>query len=145
MLLTGQEFVIANVYASCELNAKQAIWDRLTNFILHLGDVNLCVCGDFNSVRTVDKRRGRNAVYRHVDTYCFNNFIDACFLVYLPICVRLFTWYHSDGFTISRLDRFLLSAKWCESWPNCVQVAYQRGLSDHVPLVLHVEDVNWGP
>jgi hypothetical protein len=47
--------------------------------------------------------------------------------------------------SMSRLDRFLVSVKWCEAWPNCIQVAHQRGLSDHVPLVLFIEDVNWGP
>jgi hypothetical protein len=46
---------------------------------------------------------------------------------------------------MSRLDRFLLSDKCCEAWPNCIQVAYQRGLSDHVPLLIHVDEANWGP
>jgi len=46
---------------------------------------------------------------------------------------------------MSRLDRFLLSEKWCAAWPNSIQVAYPRGLSDHVPLMLHVDDANWGP
>jgi len=67
------------------------------------------------------------------------------YLVDLPICGRLYTWYRGDGITMSRLDRFLLSEKWCEVWPNCIQVTYQRGLSDHVPLMLHVEETNWGP
>ena len=38
----------------------------------------------------------------------------------------------------------MLSEKWCEAWPNSIQVAYQWGLSDHVPLVLHVDEANWG-
>jgi len=46
---------------------------------------------------------------------------------------------------MSRLDRFLLSNKWCEKWPNNFQVAYQRDLSDHVLMMLHVDDANWGP
>ena len=46
---------------------------------------------------------------------------------------------------MSRLDIFLLSANWCDAWPNFIQVAHQRGLSDHVLLMLHVEDVIWGP
>jgi len=46
---------------------------------------------------------------------------------------------------MSRLDRFLVSNKYCEWWPNCIQVAYQRGLSDHVPVMLYVDDANWGP
>ena len=30
-------------------------------------------------------------------------------------------------------------------WPNCVQVAQLRGLSDHCPLILSVDEENWGP
>jgi len=63
----------------------------------------------------------------------------------MPICGRLFTWYRGDVVPMSRLGCLLLSEKWCEVWPNCIHVAYQRGLSDHVPLMLHVDDANWGP
>ena len=80
-----------------------------------------------------------------MDADCFNNFIDSNFLIDLPICGRLFTWFRGDGISMSRLDRFLLPEKWCEVWPTCIQVAHQRGLSDHVPLLLHVDDANWGP
>ncbi|GAU37415.1 hypothetical protein TSUD_361200 [Trifolium subterraneum] len=31
--------------------------------------------------------------------------------------------------------RFLLYGDWCLTWPNCMQVAQMRGLSDHCPLV----------
>jgi len=142
---TGQEFIIANVYAPCDTLAKQDLWVRLSQFINDNGEVNVCVCGDFNSIRSEEERRGRSVVFRQVDADNFNNFIDSSFLIYLPICGRLFTWYRGDGVSISRLDRLLVSSKWCDSWPNCVQVAYQRGLSDHVPLVLSVDDENWGP
>jgi len=82
--------------------------------------VDVCVCGDFNSVRSEEERRGRSVVFRQVDADNFNNFIDSSFLIDLPICGRLFTWYRGDGVSMSRLDRFLVSSKWCESWPNCV-------------------------
>jgi len=117
----------------------------LTHFILNKGDENICICGDFNAVRSEEERRGSNTGFRQLDTDNFNNFIDGSSLVDFPICGRLFTWYRSDGVSMSRLDRFLVSVKWCESWPNCIQVAHQRGLFDHVPLVLFIEDVNWGP
>jgi len=44
-----------------------------------------------------------------------------------------------------RLDRFLLSNNWCLKWPNIIQMALQRGLSDHVPILLVVDAANWGP
>ena len=80
-----------------------------------------------------------------MDAENFNNFIAESLLIDLLICGQLFTWYKGDGVSMSRLDRFLLSEKWCAAWPNSIQVAYQRGLSDHVPLMLHIDDANWGP
>jgi len=46
---------------------------------------------------------------------------------------------------MSRLDCFLLSEEWCFQWPNCFQVALLRGVSDHCPLHLSVDEENWGP
>jgi hypothetical protein len=80
-----------------------------------------------------------------LDAYNFNNFIEGSYLLDLPLCGRLFTWYRGDGVSMSRLDRFLVSANWCVSWRNCIQVAHQRRLSDHVSLVLHIDDAIWGP
>jgi len=145
VILTGQNFIIVNVYAPCDTSAKQDLWLRLSQFILNIGDDNVCVCGDFNSVRMEEERRGRNVNFRQLDANNFNNFIDGTFLIDLPICGRLYTWYRGDGISMSRIDRFLVSAKWCESWRNCIQMAHQCGLSDHVPLVLYVDETNWGP
>lgn len=145
IIQSGEHFVLVNVYAPCDLLAKRVLWERLTLFVNNNNDVCLCVCGDFNSVRSIDERKGRGVGFRQADADCFNKFIDDSFLIDLPICGRLFTWYRGDGVSMSRLDRFLLSDKWCGTWPNCIQVAYQRGLSDHVPLMLHVDVANWGP
>jgi len=46
---------------------------------------------------------------------------------------------------MSRIDQFLLSEEWCILWPNCLQFAQLRGLSDHCALVLSIDDENWGP
>jgi len=99
------------------------------------------MCGDFNSVRSEEERNGRSTVFRQLDADNFNNFIEGSFLLDLPLCGRLFTWYRGDDVSMSRLDRVLVSANWCASWPNSIKVAHQRGLSDPVPLVLHVDDV----
>jgi len=127
MLLTGQEFIIAIIYAPCESTAKEALWVCFSEFILNHGDANFCICGDFNYVRLEDERRGRCVIFRQGDAENFNNFIGGCILIYLLICGRHFIWYRGDGISMSRLDRFLLSANWCESWPNCIEVAHQEG------------------
>ena len=109
----------------------------------------VCVCvlggGDFDSVRSSDEKKGRGSTFRQVEADHFNKFIEDCSLIDLPIYGRLFTWYRRDGVSMSRLNRFLLSYRWCEVWPNCIQVAYQQGLSDHVPLLLYIDEANWGP
>jgi hypothetical protein len=46
---------------------------------------------------------------------------------------------------MSCLDRFLLSERWCLTWPNSFQLASSRGLSDHCPIQLCIVEENWGP
>ncbi|MCH79282.1 cysteine-rich receptor-like protein kinase [Trifolium medium] len=144
-LKSGEEFFIANVYAPCALGAKRALWDSLSGKILSLDGRRVCVCGDFNAVRSVEERRSTTAESRFEDMPPFNRFIDDNNLIDLPLSGRKFTWYKGDGRAMSRLDRFLLSEEWCVAWPNCVQMAQLRGLSDHCPVVLSADEENWGP
>lgn len=145
MVDTGEEFIIFNVYAPCDFVLKQRLWDRLLPLVLNSDDTCLCLCGDSNSIHSMEEMKGRRVLFRQPDADSFNHFILDGSLIDLPLCGRLFTWYHGDGISMSRLDRFLLSNKWCAVWPHCIQVAYNRGLSDHVPLWLHVDETSWGP
>ncbi|CAJ2674421.1 unnamed protein product [Trifolium pratense] len=142
---SGEEFYLANVYAPCNSRAKQVLWDSLSVIIQALGRSRVCVCGDFNAVRSVEERRSANDGYRPSDHIPFNRFIDDNTLIDLPLCGRKYTWFKGDGRSMSRLDRFLLSGEWCLTWPNCTQAARMRGLSDHCPLVLTAGEEDWGP
>jgi len=142
---TNEEFYLFNIYAPCEPRAKQALWGSLSARLQLLSGANVCLRGDFNAVRNVEERwskRGNSAAY---DVNYFSHFIDDNGLIDLPLCGRRYTWYKGDGSARSRLDRFLLSEEWCLQWPNCRQVALLRGLSDHCPLLLSVDEENWGP
>jgi len=75
----------------------------------------------------------------------FNIFIDGNFLIDLPLCGRNFTWYRAYGFSMSRLDRFLLSKVWVSLLTNCIQAALPRSLSYHCPILLTIDEENWGP
>lgn len=123
VILTGEDVVVVNVYAPCEQIAKRDLWDRLVPLVMSKNDSCLCLCGHFNSVRSIDERKGRKTVFRQMEANLFNKFINDSLLLDLPICGRLFTWYPGDGVSMSRLDRFLLYEKWCEVWPNCIQDA----------------------
>jgi len=106
---------------------------------------NVCICGDFNAVRHVEERRSVGNHFCQARSANYNLFIEDNLLVDLPLRGRNFTWFRGDGRSMSRIDRFLLSDKWCQTWPNCFQMAMSRGLSDHCPLVLSIDVENWGP
>jgi len=121
------------------------LWDRLSSMLQQLTGKCVCICGDFNALRSVEERRSLRVYSNVLDMAPFNRFIEENLLVDLPLCGRKFTWYKGDGSSMSRLDRFLLSEDWCLVWPSCLQVAHLRGLSDHCPLFLTVNEEDWGP
>ncbi|GAU48515.1 hypothetical protein TSUD_244350 [Trifolium subterraneum] len=141
---SGEEFLVANVYAPCDDGAKLVLWGSLSARIQSLGRQRLCVYGDFNAVKLVDERRSSRGESRSLDHIPFNSFIDDNNLIDLPLSGRKFTWFKGDGLSMSRLDRFLLSEEWCLTWPNCTQTASLRGLSDHCSLVLSANEDDWG-
>jgi exonuclease III len=54
---SGEEFMVANVYAPCDSAAKQGLWDSLSLRLQSLRGMRVCVCGDFNAVRGPNERR----------------------------------------------------------------------------------------
>ena len=54
---TNEVFYLFNIYAPCELRAKQELWVSLSARLQLLGGEKVCVCGDFNVVRSVEERR----------------------------------------------------------------------------------------
>jgi len=142
---TGVLFTVFNVYAPCDSVRQQVLWNNLSSRLHILSDNNVCLCGDFNVVRCLDERRNMGGVARQGGSATYNNFIENNFLVDLPLRGRNFTWFRGDGNSMSRIDRFLLSDRWCLTWPNCFQMALARGVSDHCSLELSVDVENWGP
>jgi hypothetical protein len=142
--ISGEEFFLANVYATSDSGAKQVLWDSLIDRIQLLAGKRVCVVGDFNAIRTTKERHSSRAGPQSSDHIPFNRFIDDNVLINLPLSGCKFIWDKVDGLAMSRLDRFLLSEDWCLALPNCVQVAQLRGLSDHCPLLLMANDENWG-
>lgn len=59
---------------------------------------------------------GRNN--RNEEIQIFGEFISEVGLIDLPLIGRKFTWYKLDGSAMSRLDRFLISESWLNSWGN---------------------------
>jgi exonuclease III len=133
LIRSNEEFYMFNIYAPCEPRAKQELWVSVTARLEGLRGAKVCVCGDFNAVRTVEERWSSRGNSSFLDIQHFSRFIDDNGLVDLPLCGRRYTWFKGDGSAMSRLDRFLLSEEWCLQWPNSFQVALLRGFVRSLP------------
>lgn len=72
----------------------------------------VCLVGDFNSIRRVEERSGRNESPNLNEIGIFDKFIRGSQLIELPLVGRKFTCYRPDGSCKSRLDRVLVNNKW---------------------------------
>lgn len=66
-------------------------------------------------------------------------------LIDVPCLCNNFSWVSGDGRSMSRLDRFLLSKPLIVLWGVVGQVINKRDISDHCPIWLMLDKVDWGP
>ena len=107
-----------------------------------------CVLGDFNVVCRREERRGVNeeaSSGQLSEMYLFNNFIGEMELEDLKVLGRRFTWYHTNGRSMSRIDRGFISDEWTQAWGESSLWVLPRDVSNHCPLILKHGDYDWGP
>lgn len=75
----------------------------------------------------------------------FQAFIDDMNLIDLSVLGKHFTWFKPDGTAMSRIDSFLLSEGWINMWCTTAQWVGERDVSDHCPVMLKGDRLNWGP
>lgn len=121
------DFIFANVYVPCDNRGCELLWNELSVLIQRHSTDAWCVLGDSNVVRSCKERRSRSTINGNENFTPFNNFIDGYYLIDLPLSGRNFTWYHEDGLSMSRLDRFLLSEVWIYVFPNCSKRLIREG------------------
>ncbi|GKV44506.1 hypothetical protein SLEP1_g51682 [Rubroshorea leprosula] len=133
---------ILNVYSPCQLASKRALWEELQGLI-NSRRGNWCLAGDYNTVRSVEERVGCTVTTNEMRE--FDAFIHNTRLIDLLLVGRKYTWYNSNGQYMSRIDRFLLSKEWTTKWSDVKQWGWRRSISDHCPVLLKNECVDWGP
>lgn len=106
---------IVNVYVPCNLEEKREVWGLLEGKLKGKESELWCICGDFNSVRNENERKGSANGGQKKEMREFNDLINRLGLIDLPLERRKFTWYKDNGRSCSRLDRFLLSRSGCRS------------------------------
>lgn len=76
----------------------------------------------------------------------FNDWINHHNLVDLPLHGVEFTWSNMQKDpVICHLDRFLVSTDWVDLFPDCIQRALARPISNHCSLMLETGLEDWGP
>jgi hypothetical protein len=143
-----KEVFVVNIYSGCDLNSKRRLWEALIVVKRQLGGGVWGLVGDFNAVLHRDERRGQslsNSISVNPEIVEFRDFIAEMNLVDLPVLGRKFTWFHSNGFSMSRLDRMLLSDDWLSLWSNPSLWVLPRTVSDHCSILLRYSGADWGP
>lgn len=136
------ECVILNVYAPHDVSCRATFWHSICNLKSELPKP-WCLGGDFNEIKNVDKRKGCSRKDREMRD--FDNFMSKLEVSDLPMLDRQFTWSNSqDGARWSRLDRFMFNPEWLVKFKFKLW-GLPRVISDHCPLLLLDDEVDWGP
>ncbi|GJW79628.1 RNA-directed DNA polymerase, eukaryota [Tanacetum coccineum] len=99
--------------------------------------------GDYNEVRDASERFG--SIFIDSQAKLFNKFIEDSSLIDIPLGGYNFTWTDKWGSKMSKLDRFLVSDKFYEYFPNITGVILEKGIPDHRPILLKESHVDYGP
>lgn len=133
---------LVNVYAPNEVGNRRTLWDELLG-LKRNSPLPWCMGGDFNEIASVSERKGCQRMERGMREFLeFHNSME---LIDIPMIGRKFTWTnYQDHAILSRLDRFLLSRQWLDSF-KVYQWGLHRPISDHCPIML-IDDIrDWGP
>ena len=146
VLLKGvvDDFVWAcsGVYGPNDDNQRGAIWEELSRMHSRWNTA-WCVFGDFNTIRFPSERFGCEAFSPAM--FAFSDFIEANYLVDLPLEGASFTWFRdSRTVCMSRIDRTLVSVDWVDHFGNVSQRVLPRVVFDHCPLLVVAGSVNKG-
>ena len=95
------------MYGPNEDNQRSALWEELSR-VHSRWNMAWCVFGDFNTICYPSKRFDCEAFSPAM--FAFSNFIEANYLVDLPLEGASFTWFRDSGTDcMSRIDRTLVS------------------------------------
>ena len=139
----GFQWVFSGVYGPIENWYRESFWEELGS-IRGLLDNPWCVGGDFNEILSPNERsrggRISNSMRRFADV------LNDLGLRDLPLQGGHYTWLGgSNGRSMSRLDRFLVSLDWESQCNKVIQRRLSRPAFDHFPIMLDNEGVRTGP
>lgn len=132
---------LSAVYASCDTVARRELWQELIN-IKEACNGPWVSCGDFSLTRYPNERSEGNRIIGAMNE--FTEWINEMEFIDPPLLGGTYTWRRGDTRTsASRIDRFLYSSQWDESFTQIKQNLMPRLGSDHNPIVLDCGDLNF--
>ncbi|XP_021998584.1 uncharacterized protein LOC110895568 [Helianthus annuus] len=134
---------ILNLHAPNNVSLRRSLWSEITVLVNNLSG-SWVVFGDFNDVRAESERV--NSRFDVGATDAFNAFINGAGLLEYPMTGGNFTFVsgHSEV-KLSKLDRFLVNVEFMFWWPMAKAAVQERGASDHCPITLSCNIVDFGP
>ncbi|XP_058078824.1 uncharacterized protein LOC131227097 [Magnolia sinica] len=141
--VSSKDYLICSVYGPTNFSLRSAFWKELSS-ICQSFNGPICFAGDFNSIRFLTEKSSGNSSKSQMAA--FLDWIDSNSLFDLPLLGSRFTWTNGRLDPIlCRLDRFIISAEWLNLVPTSSQSILPKTTSDHWPLILSTEEVDWGP
>lgn len=102
------------------------------------------VGADFNMVLKSSERSSGSTNSKDIDD--FSTLIDSMDLNDLPLMGGRWTWNNlREHSSSSRIDRFLITTNLLAILPNLNQKLLARPTSDHFPILLVSDGIQWGP
>jgi exonuclease III len=141
----GEVLNFINIYSPCSLAGKKKLWADLLILKQQSGGGEWCLGGDFNAILRASERKGSSAVNRQGERIAFTRFVEEMEVIDVPVLGKKFSWFSSDGKSMSRIDRFLLSDGFTAKFGVNGQWIGYRDISDHCPIWLLVSAENWRP
>ena len=144
-LVESQRVVVANIYASCELESKRQLWQRLY-LMKNQSQVQCwCLVGDFNCIKHPAERMGSTLCNADTNLIAeFNEWLAEMEVDDIPCLGKPFTWVRPNGSCKSKLDRVLVFDDWVSKWPDSSLHNLERNYSDHCPIILNSKNIDWG-
>lgn len=124
---------LVNIYSPCNIEGKRFLWEDLLRLKCEMQGGDWCICEYFNAVVSRRERIGLSKRSSSSERRVFNQFIDTMELVDPLVLGKTFTWFGSDGQSMSRLDKFLLSENLMSRWKIPARCIEDRHISDHCP------------
>lgn len=141
--VSGGDWWLSGIYGPCQPRDRRRFWEELAGLFGLCGH-KWCIGGDFNVVRFVSEKSNGGRMTSSMKN--FNDFIDDTNLRDPCLLNAAFTWSNfRETAVCRRLDRFLFSEAWEDSFPQVKQLALARVTSDHCPIQLDTSNLKWGP